>query len=246
MTIKSRIREVYNNMTPNDRKIAEAVLDEPEVFARYDTANISERFGFSQPSLTRFAKKIGYSGYAEFKYDIARSKNAISDASDDVTLARETSRLLEKTEELFTEDVMRKTVEVLENTKRIFCTGYHRSRAMAELMNTALINYRYNSQAIPYDEVFKLDVFSQKTDLLIIFSVSSAIYKDIVKRLKECDNSPQIMLICCVDKHPIASLCDYVITLPNRRTISSPLTPDPSITTIFWINLLSKYLTTQE
>ena len=75
MSLLNRIRMAADQMTPTDKKIAEAVMADPELFARTDTAEISEQYGFSQPALTRFAKKIGYSGYAEFRYDIARNKN---------------------------------------------------------------------------------------------------------------------------------------------------------------------------
>ena len=83
-------------------------------------------------------------------------------------------------------------------------TGYHRSRASAELMNAALINYRYSSQAIAYDEVFKLDAFCRKTDLLIVFSVSSSIYGGLIKDLAECEQKPETMLITCSKEHDLA------------------------------------------
>ena len=76
MNLLNQIRRVSDELTPTDKRIAEAVIANPDDFARLDTSAISSEYGFSQPALTRFAKKIGYSGYAEFKYDIARNKNA--------------------------------------------------------------------------------------------------------------------------------------------------------------------------
>ena len=245
MSLLNRIRMAESQMTPTDRKIAEAVMADSELFARLETSEISEQYGFSQPALTRFAKKIGYSGYAEFRYDIARNKNTLTEQSQNITLSSETARLLEKTEELFSADTLEQIVKEIGEARHIFVSGYHRSRASAQLMNTALLNYRYSSEMIPYDEVFKLDSYCRKEDLFIVFSVRSRIFVPLLKKLSECENRPKIMLITCAPKHEAAKYCDRVIVLPDRKTIQSPLEPDPAITTLFFITLLSMHLKTQ-
>ncbi len=245
MNLLNQIRLVSDELTPTDQKIAKAVIDNPDDFARLDTSAISERYGFSQPALTRFAKKIGYSGYAEFKYDIARNKNALSEENRSDTFATETGRLLEKTESEYPEEKLSEIVSVLDRAQRIYVTGYHRSRASAELMNAALINYRYSSQTIAYDEVFKLDAFCRKTDLLIVFSVSSSVYEEVVKRLAECEHKPETMLITCSKKHDLAKYFDHVIILPDSKTIRSSYALDPAVTNLFFINLLAMHLHTQ-
>ena len=245
MNLLEKIRQVSDELTPTDKKIAEAVVNNPDDFARLDTAVISAEYGFSQPALTRFAKKIGYSGYAEFKYDIARNKNALSDNADISTYASETSRLLQKTEQMFPPEKLKEIVTVLDRAQRIFVTGYHRSRASAELLNSALINYRYPSQMIPFDEVFKLDAFCRKADLLIVFSVSSGVYGSLMKTLYESDRRPETMLVTCTKRHELTKYFDHVIILPDRKTIQSAFALDPAVTNLFFINLLSMQLNTQ-
>lgn len=246
MNLLSRIRMAADQMTPTDKKIADALLADPELFTRMDTADISGQYGFSQPALTRFAKKIGYSGYAEFRYDIARNKNTMAEDVQNVTLSSETARLLEKTEEMFPPELLDEIAAQIGTARHIFVTGYHRSRASAQLMNTALLNYRYSSEMIPFDEVFKLDSYCRKDDMLIVFSVRSSIFVGLLKELAQCENRPKILLVTCAPKHEGARYCDRVIVLPDRKTIRSPLDPDPAITTIFFINLLSMHLQTQE
>ncbi len=246
MDLLNQIRQVTENLTPTDRRIAEAVIANPDDFARLDTASVSAQYGFSQPALTRFAKKIGYSGYAEFKYDIARNKNSMSEPDDLTTLASETGRLLEKTESMYPPEALAEIVSVLDQADRIFVTGFHRSRAAAELMNSALINYRYPSQSIPYDEVFKLDAFCRNTDLLVVFSVASSIYGPLMKSLAESEQRPATMLITNSAKHDLAKYFDHVIVLPNRKTIRSSYSLDPAVTMLFFINLLAMHLNTQK
>ncbi len=246
MNLLNQIRRVSDELTPTDKRIAEAVIANPDDFARLDTSAISSEYGFSQPALTRFAKKIGYSGYAEFKYDIARNKNALSENESVSTFASETAQLLEKTESMFPPEKLDEIVSVLDRAQRIFVTGYHRSRACAELLNSALINYRYSSQAIPYDEVFKLDAFCRKTDLLIVFSVSSSIYESLARTLHDSQQKPEMLLITCSKKNEMAKFFDHVIVLPDRKTIQSSYALDPAITNLFFINLLAMRLHTQK
>ncbi len=245
MNLLEKIRRVSDELTPTDKKIAEAVISDPDDFARLETAAISAEYGFSQPALTRFAKKIGYSGYAEFKYDIARNKNALSGDADISTYASETARLLQKTEQMYPPEKLKEIVAVLDRAGRIFITGYHRSRASAELLNSALINYRYPSQAIVYDEVFKLDAFCRRTDLLIVFSVSSGVYGQLMKTLYESEHKPETMLVTCTKKHELAKYFDHVVILPDRKAIQSAFALDPALTNLFFINLLSMQLNTQ-
>ncbi len=245
MSLLSRIRQVYEEMTPTDKKIADAVIANPDDFARLETAAVFREYGFSQPALTRFAKKIGYAGYADFKYDIARNKNALSGTDTSATLASETARLLEKTESMFPGEKLEELVSVFDRAGRIFVTGFHRSRASAELMNSALINYRYPSQMIQYDEVFKLDSFCRSTDLLIVFSVSSSVYKDTMKTLSGIENRPESILITCSEKNDMVKYFDHIVLLPDRKSIHSPFPLDPALTNIFFISLLSRHLKTQ-
>ncbi len=246
MGIKDTIRRAYETMTPTDKRIADAVLEDLDIFARLETADISREYGFSQPALTRFAKKIGYSGYAEFRYDIARNKNTPEQTASDITLAKETARLLIKTEEIMNDALLEEISEELGRARHIFVTGYHRSRASAQLMNTALLNYRYSSEMIQFDEVFKLDSFCRRDDLLIVFSVSSSTYSSFLKTLHNSSIRPRIMLVTCTAKHDSAKYCDRIIVLPDRKSIQSPLSLDPAITNMFFIDLLSMHLKTQE
>ncbi len=246
MDLLNQIRQVAENLTPTDKRIAEAVIANPDDFARLDTASISAEYGFSQPALTRFAKKIGYSGYAEFKYDIARNKNTMREGDDLASLASETGRLLEKTESMYPPEKLEEITAVLDQADRIFVTGFHRSRAAADLMNSALINYRYPSQSIPYDEVFKLAAFCRSTDLLVVFSVSSSVYGQLIRDLEESEHRPVTMLITNSAKHDLAKHFDHVIILPDRKTIRSSYSLDPAVTMLFFINLLAAHLKTQK
>ena len=51
-------------LTPTDRRIAEAVLAEPTLLAFGTVSDLAGRVGTSRPSIVRFANKLGFQGYA--------------------------------------------------------------------------------------------------------------------------------------------------------------------------------------
>jgi DNA-binding MurR/RpiR family transcriptional regulator len=54
-------------LTPTDRRIAEAVLAEPTLLAFGTVSDLANRVGTSRPSVVRFANKLGFDGYTQLQ-----------------------------------------------------------------------------------------------------------------------------------------------------------------------------------
>lgn len=74
-----------NQLTPTQRRIAEAVLAEPTLLAFGTVSDLADRVGTSRPSIVRFAAKLGFEGYTELQ------KHVRSDLSH--TLSRPSERI---------------------------------------------------------------------------------------------------------------------------------------------------------
>jgi DNA-binding MurR/RpiR family transcriptional regulator len=57
-------------LTPTDRRIAEAVLAEPTLLAFGTVSDLADRVGTSRPSVVRFAHKLGFQGYTELQSQV--------------------------------------------------------------------------------------------------------------------------------------------------------------------------------
>jgi DNA-binding MurR/RpiR family transcriptional regulator len=55
------------DLTPTDRRIAEAVLAEPTLLAFGTVSELADRVGTSRPSVVRFAHKLGFQGYTQLQ-----------------------------------------------------------------------------------------------------------------------------------------------------------------------------------
>ncbi|NAZ87521.1 SIS domain-containing protein [Kineococcus indalonis] len=60
-------------LRPSERKVAAAVLHEPDRVLGLSMAGLAEAAGVSEPTVMRFATALGYSGFQAFKIDLARA-----------------------------------------------------------------------------------------------------------------------------------------------------------------------------
>jgi len=59
-----------DRLTPTERRIAEAVTEDPTLLAFGTVSGLAEHVGTSRPSIVRFANKLGYSGYSELQEEV--------------------------------------------------------------------------------------------------------------------------------------------------------------------------------
>lgn len=67
MSIPDLIAAVGERLTPTERRIAEAVLEEPTLLAFGTVSDLAGRVGTSRPSIVRFATKLGFEGYSDLQ-----------------------------------------------------------------------------------------------------------------------------------------------------------------------------------
>ena len=65
------IASVSDRLTPTERRIAQAVLEEPTLLAFGTVSDLAARVGTSRPSIERFATKLGFAGYRDLQQQAA-------------------------------------------------------------------------------------------------------------------------------------------------------------------------------
>jgi len=64
------VAAVSSELTPTQRRIAEAVLAEPTLLAFGTVSDLADRVGTSRPSIVRFANKLGFDGYTRLQQHV--------------------------------------------------------------------------------------------------------------------------------------------------------------------------------
>jgi len=67
MSLADRIATANERLTPAERRIASAVLADPTLLAFGTVSDLAEQVGTSRPSVVRFARKLGFEGYADLR-----------------------------------------------------------------------------------------------------------------------------------------------------------------------------------
>ncbi|MHC5114876.1 MAG: MurR/RpiR family transcriptional regulator [Planctomycetota bacterium] len=76
MSIEDLIAPVSDRLTPTERRIAEAVTDDPSLLAFGTVTDLAGRVGTSPPSIVRFASKLGFDGYKDLQHEV---RNGLSE-----------------------------------------------------------------------------------------------------------------------------------------------------------------------
>ncbi|MCJ8343588.1 MAG: MurR/RpiR family transcriptional regulator [Cetobacterium sp.] len=135
-----KIKEIRDKLTNKELKVADYIEKNLEEVKNLNTYEMGNRCDVSQASIVRFSKKLGYSGFPEFKIalssDIGRQEmeNSISiiheeikvdDSSEDTgkKVAYENIKAIEDTCKLIDYKELEKAVELLDKAKRIFILG---------------------------------------------------------------------------------------------------------------------------
>ena len=64
------VAAVVGELTPTERRIAEAVVAEPTLLAFGSVSDLAGRVGTSRPSIVRFATKLGFDGYTQLQQHV--------------------------------------------------------------------------------------------------------------------------------------------------------------------------------
>jgi RpiR family transcriptional regulator, carbohydrate utilization regulator len=69
----SQVAAMREQLRPSERKLADYVLDAPREVFDMSMVDFSVRAGVSQPTIARFCRALGFSGFREFKIRLAQS-----------------------------------------------------------------------------------------------------------------------------------------------------------------------------
>jgi len=122
-SFQQRIRRQYSQLSQSERRVADHVLDQAESVIYESISECAERANVSEPTVIRFSRTIGFSGYQEMK--IALAKEMVSPArhlAEEISLQDEVPTVLSKVLNLSTQ-TLHDTIELL---------GIHTLSSLAE------------------------------------------------------------------------------------------------------------------
>jgi len=226
MSVISKLNKMQNIFTKKEKKISKYILDNLDKIMHMNTYEIAEECETSQASVVRFAKKMGYSGFPEFKVDFGKdmgrreAKEKVNFVYEDLKDGNEmedmvkkvvyvNSNIIQDTYSIISTDDIVDSITMITKAKKIMIIGAGYSGIIAR-------DLQYKLRELGIMAFFESDYHMQlstistlgEEDLLFVISQSGKTL-DIYNLVKEAKKKNiKIISITQMAKNPISELSD--------------------------------------
>lgn len=217
------IRNSYSIFTKTEEKIADFILGNPYEFGRNSIDETVKQVKASKPAMIRFAKKLGYSGYSEFKYDVAKfnisesytNKNSAED--NPIKQVTETySKYINLMNDSIDIDKLNEMVQCIAYARKVKILAVNRTALSARQLQLRALKIGYDIECVE-DRAAMNDVINtmDNRDICLIFSIrdNEHTYAPLVENLKT--RGVKTAIFTMTPSLPFIKNCNYSIFLPQ-------------------------------
>ena len=192
----NRIHAVYENLSTVERKLADYILENYHQLNVSSCADLATATNTSPASVVRFCRKIGFSGFSEFKLSISQSWIDQSAGQLNITKDDTTSEIKQKVlmfnksviDGMFTtlgEEVLEQAADLLCNASRVVIIGDGGSGCSARDAYNIFLLLRIKCEYVT-DPFFQITVINQLEKNDVLFAISnSGRSKNTIENLKQ-------------------------------------------------------------
>ena len=235
------LRQIENSL-PDLRKseklVGEFVLQDPKSVITMKTAEASKAIGISEPTLIRFCKALGFSGYQEFKINLSQQL-----AADDYFVMyeiEEDDSIHELCEKVFdttiseilnvrsqiNQYILESAIEALANAQRVEVYAFGGSAPVAMDAQHKFFRLKISSSFIsdPHIQLMSANSLS-KNDVVLAISQSGTT-SALIDSVKIVRKSGVKVIGIMPENTPLANICDYPISINvgDNNRITKPHT----------------------
>lgn len=216
------IDRYYDDLNDTERLAADFIRANTMDVSRWPIDRIAGDIGVSKSTLVRFAQKIGYSGYAQFKHELASFLLSHQTSESDVptsAAARITDTYIEYLRAMgngLDDRDVDELAKLVCDSDRILIAGYDRGYHAPLQLFKRLLNVGIRSHAT-YDlkSLFSAYDLYTSDDLLIVFTVADGTKHFVNDIPAIAESGIKVACITCTKTLPFKKLCDSYITVPR-------------------------------
>lgn len=232
-----RIRKNYTSLTDSERSVADFFLNAPD---RKDLSaqKVASTLFVSGASLTRFAKKCGYTGYREFIFQYLQETDEVgAPPQTDLSIRRILSayqKLLDKTAALIDRNQIERICSLFTQKKRICIYGIGSSGLAATELYLRLLRLGLNVSSFTDAHLMKMNsVVLNDTCLVLGFSISGRT-PELLKSLEAAKRAHASTILATSHKTAgHTAFCDETIAIAGPENLSSGRTISPQLPLLF-------------
>ncbi|MDA9247704.1 MurR/RpiR family transcriptional regulator [Gammaproteobacteria bacterium] len=233
-----QIKNTIPELRKSEKQVANFVLNDPKSVISMKTAEASSAMGISEPTLIRFCKALGFSGYQEFKINLSQQL-----AADDYFVMYEIDEddsINELCEKVFDtaiseilnvrsqidQNTLESAIEALANAGRVEVYAFGGSAPVAMDAQHKFFRLKISSSFIsdPHIQLMSANSLS-KNDVVVAISQSGTT-SALIESVKIVRKSGVKVIGIMPGNSPLANICDYPIEINvgDNFRINKPLT----------------------
>ncbi len=220
MNLIDRIKTELDNLTPGERTAAEYILQYPYDAVRFGSSTLADYAGTSRSNVVRFCKKMGYVGFAEFRYELNRALKQNKQlppapAVQQMTVLQEYLAGFAKLEQFYHSTQLQDIARLVVDARRILVLGHYHSFFSAQQLAFRLNRAMVDAHAISDVSIMQsYGNILKKGDLVIIFSVQGrkSSYEAQLKEYRAA--GVQIVMITVTPRCQLEAFADQTVVLP--------------------------------
>jgi DNA-binding MurR/RpiR family transcriptional regulator len=183
--VMTELQKNYADLTQAQKRIAEAIVDNPEFVAFATVDKLSARLGIASSTIVRFAYRLGLDGYPELQERVrvlvrSRLRGAGDEGDDssiahlgDSTAAASLRHDLDNLRNTITEldaETLEKAIDVIAGARRVFFIGGLASGPLAEYTAHTFNRLRGGAQVLGLGDTAAEILGMTPEDALVVFS----------------------------------------------------------------------------
>jgi DNA-binding MurR/RpiR family transcriptional regulator len=243
------IKNKYISLSNKEKQIADYIIKNPKDSVNPSIDRLAAKVGTSEATLVRFVRKIGYSGYQQFRIALAQESIAVNsqvfeidlDKKEDVAslIFKHTIQVLEASAQTLDGANIKKIAQCMLDSERVYLFGLGGSNISAREAFHKFIRTGISCNfAADFHMQLMLASQANKNDCAIIFSHLGNNY-DVISLAEELRKKGcRICVITSYSNSPLARMADIVLqACPlNSEVVSEAFSS--SIATATFINIL--------
>ena len=261
MGIIIKLNAMKNQLTSIEKKIAEYILEDPERIKNLTTYEIAQNCDTSQASIVRFSKKLGFSGFPDFKLSLSqdignrKAESHVNIMHEELKstdsfeiigkkVATENTRAVNNTYEITDFNELEKAVQAINSARKIMLAGVGFSGIVARDLYFKLMELG-KVASFENDSHMQLSYLSTMNENDILFVIShSGKTLELFNLAKVAKNKGiKIITLTSVANNPIRELGDIRLSTVEmksdfRATALSPRISQLTVIDMIYIKLM--------
>ncbi|MFW6120767.1 MAG: MurR/RpiR family transcriptional regulator [Petrotogales bacterium] len=192
--ITTFIKGKYSTFSESEKKVAKYIYERPDDVIHYTITELARFSEASEATVYRLIKKLGFSGYQDFKISLARElsipkEGSPEDSKKDLksfvkSVIDSNMNLIKQISSVLDIKSVEKAVKLIEESKRIFFFAVGRSSSVAQSasLNFALLGLSSNYYSDPHAQVMVAS--SMDEDDIVIGVSHTGTIRDTCKSLQ--------------------------------------------------------------